>query len=296
MNARVLLAFGALALFLPVSGCAAGSLQLTAVNDTELAGHASHDPPTTRADPRDGRGETVKRAVENGSTTVTAPSPPLDSEGRTYAVDGAYYDLAVEPRGNHTEWSVTLLVDYNRSADDPTVEYADLSPVDRSVLRRATLQRPRRLYEGYDQGAVWRYTPAQLEASAFSEEYVAVRYGGDRVAVRIEREPVAVTEYRYTATQVAPSAGAYGASLRENYAFTLSPADLSSAERDLLARATNGTYYAGSSYDDVFRSVRNRLRAHDPVGSTDSGGSWVVRYDGTTYWAELEYEPLDFTG
>lgn len=296
MNARVLLAFGALAMFLPVSGCAAGSVQLTAVNDTELAGHASSDPPATWASPKDDRGEIVTRAVENGSTTVTHPSLPLDPEGRTYAVDGAYYDLAVESRENRTEWSVNVLVDYNRSADDPTVESAELSPVDRSVLRRATIQRPRRLYEGYDQGAVWRYTPAQLEASAFSEEYVALRYGGDRVAVRVEREPVAVTEYRYTATEVAPDAETYGASLRENYALTLSPADLSSAERDLLARATNGTYYAGSSYDDVFRSVRNRFRAHDPVGSTDSGGWWVVRYDGTTYWAELEYEPIEFAG
>lgn len=295
MNARLLLAFGALALFLPVSGCATGSLQLTAVNDTELAGHASREPPTTWDDPRDDRGEIVTRAVENGSTTVTHPSLPLDPG--TYAVDGAYYDFAVEPTGNRTEWSVNGLVDYNGSVDGPAIDFSDLPPADRDLLRWLFVGgQPSRLYEGYDRGAVRRYTRAQLEASMLSEEYVAVRYGRDRYAVRVEREPVAVTEYRYTATQVAPSAATYGASLRENYAFTLSPTDLPSAERDLLARATNGTYYAGSSYDDVFRSVRNRFRAHDPVGSTDSGGSWVVRYDGTTYWTELEYEPVDFRG
>lgn len=295
MNGRVLLAFCALALFLPVSGCAAGSLQMTAVNDTELARHASHDLPTANPRPEVDTRAVVTRAVESGSTTVTDTSLPLDPTGRTYAVDGAYYDLVVEPTGNRTEWSVNALIDYNGSIEGPATDYADLPPADRHLIAPLVHKQPSRLYEGYDAGVERRYTRAELEAAVFSEEYIAVRREGERYAVRAERKPVTVTAYRYTATEVAPDAEAYGASVRERYGFTLSAADLSSSERALVAEAINGTYYAGSAYDDVFRSMLDRFHTHDAVPPSDSGESWVVRYDGTTYWAELEYEPISLT-
>ncbi|GGM75107.1 hypothetical protein J2752_002815 [Halarchaeum rubridurum] len=37
------------------------------------------------------------------------------------------------------------------------------------------------------------------------------------------------------------------------------------------------------------RSVLERFRAHDAVQRGEMHGSWVVRYDGRVYWADLHY-------
>jgi hypothetical protein len=119
--------------------------------------------------------------------------------------------------------------------------------------------------------------------------YDAVRFHGERYPVKVEEgRRVTVSEYRYTATLVAENASAYGARLRETRLFALS--GLSDAERDVVDAAVGDTYYAESTSDDAFRSVLERFRRHEAVDEDEDAGVWVVRYDGTVYWAELRYD------
>lgn len=295
MNARALRTLCVLALLLPLAGCsAAGSLGMAPVNDTQLADHASRGlPGVDDPDAADYR-RLVVGAVENGSATANGTSPPVGTDGYPHAVDGAYYELSAEPVRNHTEWRVTLEVDYNGSVDGPAVAYEDLPPADRRLVDTVLPPRSDRSTRGYDFGSSARYTDAERESSALvSGGYAAVRYEGERYPVATETRTVTVTTYRYTASEVAPNATAYAASLRESYLFTLPAGDLPSAERDVVAEAINTTYYAESTDDEGFRSVMERFRAHEAVRSDEYAGSWVVRYDGTTYWAHLRYDGFD---
>lgn len=289
---RALRALCALALLLPVAGCsAAGSLDMTAVNDTELAAEASRSLPAGDDPGAVARRELVRGAVVNGSATANDTSPPVDPDGFPFAVDGAYYDLSAEPVGTHDEWRVSAEVDYNGSADGPAVAYGDLPPADRALVDALLPPKYDRRTEGYDFGSSARYTDAEAESSALlSGEYVAVRYGGERYPVAVDRRRVTVTTYRYTATEAAPNADAYAESLREGYLFALPASNLSSAERGVVSEAVDGGYYAESTSDDAFRAVMERFRDHEAVRSDEYAGSWVVRYDGTTYWADLRYD------
>ncbi len=293
VNARALLALCALALLVSLGGCsAAGSLDMTAVNDTQLAEQASRDLPRvddeSGEDPGADYRAVVQGAVRNGSATQNGTSPMVDTEGLPFAVDGAYYDLSVEPVGNHSELLVDVKIDYNGTTDGPAVAYEDLSPADKALLDTLLQAEHEDQGEGYDFGAGARYTDAEANASVLlAGDYAAVRYRGERYPIAVDSRPVTVTTYRYTAEQVAPNAEAYAQSLRETYQFTLS--GLSTEERKVVDEAIRGTYYAESTDDSAFQSVLQRFRSHDAVRSDEYSGSWVVRYDGDLYWAELHY-------
>jgi hypothetical protein len=143
---------------------------------------------------------------------------------------------------------------------------------------------------GYDFGVGVVYTEREAESSVLvtDQQYDAVRYRGETYPIRVEEpERVELDDYRYEATVVAESADAYGSVLREEYAFTLS--GLSDAEQSVIDEASNGTYYAGSSDEQGFASLVERFRSRRAVESDEFGGSWVVRYDGELYWAEMDY-------
>lgn len=291
MHPRVPLLLVALALLLPLAGCsAAGSLDMTAVDDAALADHASRSLPTVDEPPAVERRELVAGAVRNGSATATGTSPPVDTDGLPFAVDGAYYDLSAEPVANDTETHVSIEVDYNGSVDGEAVAYDDLSPADRELVDAVLPPRYDRRTEGYDFGAGARYTDEEVTTSVLlGGDYEAVRFEGERYPVLVEEGgQVTVTQYRYTAIQVAPNASAYAESLRAEKLFTLS--GLSDAEREVVSGAVEETYYAETDDDDAFRSVLERFRRHEAVRENEYAGSWVVRYDGTVYWAELRYD------
>ncbi|WP_313691683.1 hypothetical protein [Halorarum halobium] len=290
MNPRTLLLLVAVALLAGLSGCsAAGSLHMTAVNDTELAAEASRDLPDSDERPAVRYREIVETAVENGSATANDTAPFVEPGGPPYAVDGAYYDISAEPVGNHTERMVDVKVDYNGSTDGPAVAYEDLTPADRALLD--TLLPPPADHSptaGYDLGSGQRYTRAEANESVLvSGEYDAVHYEGERYPIAVDSTDVTVTTYRYTATEIAPSAEAYASDLRETYRFELS--GLSEAERGVVSEAIESSYYAESTDDEAFRSVMERFRAVEGVRVDEYGGSWVVEYRGAVYWAELQY-------
>jgi len=260
------------------------------VDDVDLADEASRTLPEND-DPRPGFDSNVaRRAVENGSATTVAPSPPVEP-GLPFRHDGRFYNVSYTVTGTTPGYSTGIEIDYNASSvEGSVVAYEDLPAVDRERLEWLVTN-PRKVHRpGYDLGVGVTYTESQAESSVLvtEQEYDAISYEGETYPIRVENpERVELDNYRYEATVAAESAEDYGSFLREEYAFTLS--GLSDAERSVVDEAANGTYYAGSSDEQGFASLVERFRSRRAVTSDEYGGSWVVRYDGQLYWTEMDY-------
>jgi len=290
---RLALAVGLLALLAALSGCsAAGSIELQSVNDSELASEASRavDPgdPGTEVTNRS-RAAVVSAAVANGSTTVDGLRPPIE-DGLPFVVDGAYYDLSRSVVGERAAHVVDVGINYEDAAANGTaVDYAALPAPDRAALDRL-LPRPDGFDSGDTIGVGVVYSDADLNASALvpTQQYDAVRFEGERYALHVD-PPRAETvfTYRYAASMVAPNASAYAAHLDETYAFALT--GLSDAERSVVESALDDAYYAESTDDEGFAALVERFRARDAIAADDGEGTWLVRYGGERYLADLSY-------
>lgn len=295
MHRRTALCFGMVALLALVAGCSApGSIDMQAVNDSELAAEASRSldelAPVYMESEKAPR-EIVRSAIENGTTTVTAISAPLELE-RPFEYQGGYYtvDSAVIERG--TANAVGITADFNTtSTNGSAIEFADLPTVDQDALSPLFPPRmpPRPDDSTIGIGAI--YTDAELERSVLApvQQYDAVIVDGKRYALSVE-EPrtVSVETYRYEATKIADSASAFADYLREMYAFTLS--GLSEAEREVITEAIDdGQYYADSDDDAGFESLVDRFRSQTALVEDQVSGTWIVWYNGELYVADLRF-------
>lgn len=287
MERRALAALGLVAL-VALAGCsAAGSLSMEAATDQRIAEEASRPAAPDRSG--DGR-QLVQRAIENGSATATARSPPVE-RGLPFAYQDGYYEVNWTVTDSQPATAVSLEIDYNGSAPaSETVAYDALSPRDRELLEGVLPPRTERRTEGYDFGTGGTYTqPERNRSVLLSGEHEAVRFEGETYPVAVETEPTTLRTYRYTATSVADSTAAYADRLRERHLFTLS--GLSEAERSVVEEAIteNGSYYAENDDDEAFRGVLEKFDGRPAIRSDDYHGSWLVRYDGEVYVAELSY-------
>jgi len=290
MDRRTVLGFALVTLLAVTAGCSAeGSLGMEPVDDEGLADEASND----LADQRPGRdSDVVIRSIQNGSATAVDDRPPVDEE-LPFRYRGRFYDVSYTEAGTKPGYHAGIEMDYNASSvEGEVVDYEELPAVDRealeSLLTRTDMDEDL-LEPGYDFGTGTTYTGADAESSVLvpTQEYDAVRYEGETYPIRVESESETLTVYRYESTLVAESAGEYGQQLREDYEFELS--DLSDAEREVIDGALNDTNYIEDSDNEGFASLVERFRARDPVEGTDYRGSYVVRYDGQLYWAEMDY-------
>ena len=291
MRRRHYLASTAALLAGSLAGCAHPNavLRMDAVSDVELAEHASR-----MVDGQPEYRDLVAGAVENGSATASGRSPPLETD-QPVAYEGRYYELTATETGRRERTEYDVTVDYDPGTETPggeAVDYADLPEVDRATMD-ALLPPPedRPENEGPDRGVSRTYSEAEAAASVLvpEQEYEAVVYEGERYPVAVgDGRTVTTYEYRYEAERIAGSAAEYGASVREEHAFTLS--GLSDAEREVVEAAIDDGYYEGSA-DDAFSSVASRFRDHPGYETDEWGGNWVVRYEGTVYWADLQHPP-----
>ncbi|QLH83917.1 hypothetical protein [Halosimplex pelagicum] len=291
MRRRTVLALALVTLLAGLSGCsAAGSLSLTPVDDRALAEEASHPAPTDA--PPDDDERVVQRAIENGTATAVGDHPPVD-ERLPFRHDGRFYAVEHAENGTASGYDVGIRIDFNASSVDGTVvDYEELPAVDRETLEFVLSQGPPDedgLEPGYDFGVGATYTESDAESSVLvpTQEYDAVRYEGEAYPIDVEAERTELTVYRYEASEVAESHEAYAESLRDRYEFELS--GLSDTERTVVEDALNGTNYIEDSDNEAFDSLVDRFRAQEAVEETDYRGSYVVRYDGRLYWAEMDY-------
>jgi hypothetical protein len=294
MSRRFVLGFALVALLAVTAGCSAdGSLSMEPVDDRELAEEASIELPEN-ADAGDEA--LVARAIENGTATAVGQRPPV-VEQTPFRYGETFYTVNHTEVGTEPGHEVDVRIDFNASSvDGEVVDYEDLPSVDRRLLADA-LERSNlpenRLEPGYDFGVGGTYTEAESESSALVGERTvdAVRYEGETYPIEVDVEATTLTVYRYEATTVAESPESYASQLRERYAFTLS--GLSEAERSVVSEARNGSFYAEDDDNEGFASLVSRFRDRRAVEETDYDGSYVVRYDGQLYWAEMNYGSYD---
>lgn len=295
MERRRALAIGGLLVLVLLAGCeAAGSLDMQRpADDAELAAQASRSATLTAEGPIHDR-SLVQRAIENGSASAQGRSPPVE-HGLPFEHRGRYYNVSWTVVDSEPGTAVDVAIDYNGSAPDgATVAYEELPARDREALDRLLPPRTDRLTEGNDFGVHVTYNRTERNRSVLlAGEYDAVDYEGETYPVDVRRtREVTVETYRYTASVVANSSEEYASQLREEYLFTLS--GLSDEERAVVEEAIDdGSYYAEDTDDEAFRSVLETFRRHEAVQENEYEGTWLVRYDGEVYVAELSYGEFD---
>lgn len=300
MGGRQVLGLVALATVLVLAGCsAAGSVSVQAVNDTELAAETSRSVATEERLEIGGNHrpwEIAKRAIENGSTTVSADSEPMDTT-EPWVYEGEYYRLTGTVVGTESAYRVDIGIDYNGS--DPggiAISFEELPRADRSALDPLLPQRYPPDGPGMDFGIGATYGPDELnESMLVGDEYDVVVFGGERYPIDVgDPEPVDLTRYRYSASRIAANASAYAASLRSAYAFTLTGLDeqARSVFEDAVA---DGSYYAESTDDSGFETLVEEITSHDAISRGNGHGVWLVRDGGELYLVELEYAQFSVT-
>lgn len=294
MERRVLATLGLLALVV-LTGCsAAGSLSMEAADDAEIAEAASRPAVVESHGPDDQA--VVREAIENGSGTATATEPPVD-RGLPFVYSDTYYEVNWNVTGTELGTAFVVGVDLNGTASvDETVAFEELSEHDRQLLGSsisATTADEDRLRPGPEISVFEEYTMAETNSSVLlSSEYSAVRYNGTIYPFEInERENVALSRYRYTVSTVADSTAAYAQQIREKHLITLS--GLSEDEKVVVNEAIDGVYYAEDTDDEAFRSVMDYFPAESAIDAESFGGTWLVRYDGEVYVADLSYGGFD---
>lgn len=291
MKRRSVLRIGVVLLLVLLAGCsAAGSLDMQHMaDDAELAEQLSRSTTIVEAESVRHR-QVARQAIRNGSTTVESPNPVVEP-GLPFAYEQQYYNVSGTVIDQQPGTAVTLEIDYNGTApSNATVPYSEISVRDRALLDGVLPPRTDRRTDGYDFGTSATYNETEGNRSVLlTEEYDAIRYEGSTYPVTIrDTRSVTIDIYRYTASVVAPSNTEYANQLREAYLFTLS--GLSDTERSVVEQATNDTYYADSDNDENFRSVLETFQQQKAIQENEYRGTWLVRYDGEVYVADLSYE------
>ena len=304
-QARPIVVTAATLCLVALAGCGqpAGSLSMDPVNDTELADKASTNVSVDEQYPGDlDRGRIMRQSSKNNSTTVTATEPPHSANETVYRADNRFYMLSyteinttigrevtyrLNRTGNETNQNSWSVVDHH---DLPLIDQRALLPAVSAFSAASSDEDETPPETIRDQQT---YSSAELNRSAIaSGQYDAVRYDDTLIqldAVSNESQPLTV--YRYRPVPVANGVGPYSACLRDTYGFELNGLD--SETRTVVTEATGGTYRAENTSDAAFRSVLDRFYDHTAVSATDQSGSWLVKYDGQLYWANLRYYAFD---
>ncbi|QDX39419.1 hypothetical protein [Salarchaeum sp. JOR-1] len=283
MRRREFLAGGTALLALPLAGCAHPPvvLDMTEATPTRIADERSLAP-----DPGSDEYAVVAAARGNDSVTRTRRGR-LFYDTDTVRVNGSVYAVS-ETRVDSTDVTAyELRIDFNPDDATPTlgeIAYANLPPADDRRLDELIESESKRTVEGADIVVTYG-TPAEVGDSVFvpDPQYDILVYEGDRYRVTITSRASTRKTYRYEVTRIA-SLSAFVDRIRERYRFTLS--GLSEAERDVVDAAVEGGYFQES---DAFHSVVERFHDHDALSRTDSDGTWLVRYEGEEYLADIEW-------
>ncbi|PSP79021.1 hypothetical protein BRC81_05990 [Halobacteriales archaeon QS_1_68_20] len=272
-----------------LAGCSqiVASLALEAVDDAGIAERYAR--PATRL--RDEHRRLVADAVEEDHATHETTDRPFDPD-RPVGYRGRYYEFTHEAVGQRSATRYGIRVDYDPdegAGEVGDVDYADLPAVDRAALEELVPpEGDPRTSDGFDLGKPAVYAPEEAERSVLvpEQEYDVVVHRGERYLLDVDDgESVTLTEYRYTAEQVAADAAELAEQVRERYRFELT--GLSTAQRKILDAAREDEYREEEP-SAAFRDLVGRFRSHEAIEADEDGGEWFVRYDAGEYWADLE--------
>lgn len=287
MRRRQVLAGVATGLSGALAGCSdpRASLRLEPVDDAAIADRYALHADALSEEPR----RIVAEAVEEGSATADSTGSPFDPP-RPVRYDGAYYELDRAAVGEYEATGYEFAIDYEPGEDAGErgeVDYDDLPDVDRDALGGLlSLSRPPDdEHPEVVAQAVYADEEADRSVLVPDQEYDVVIRDGERYRLAVDgSEPVTVTEYRYTAEEVAPDDAAMAEQVREGFRFELS--GLSGAQREILDAAIEGEYREEEP-TEAFQGLVDRIRANEAIDADEHGGDWLARYDGDDYWVDL---------
>jgi len=275
-------------LLVGLSGCSyEGSLSMDpAPNATAIAEHASID--VTDLDDESSR--LAVGAVEGTGPTVEDDHPPFTPD-RPIAVDGRYYNVTWSEIDSRQvpEFVLTLEKNPTNTTGD-RIAYHDLPAVDKRALPDPDSGL---IADDNDIGTQAVYNDSEQAASVLVSDpsYELVEFGDRTVRITVNGpSPKTIYTYRYDASPVADSSEELAARIESTYLFTLS--NLTSAEKETVDKAIGETHYVEDESDAWTRLV-GRFDAAEPVYDADPDGEdyvdgeYLVRYDGTVYWADI---------
>ncbi|WP_224448187.1 hypothetical protein [Haloprofundus salilacus] len=297
MRRRTFLATAATALGVSLAGCAepAASLYVSAVDDGELAERASRRV-GNRTKP------VVRDLVANGSATVPEDEPRPNTDKVT-EFEGRYYEFSSEVATSETRNSYTVGLDYDPpDTEGERVELSKLPRIDRELLTELLeFKDETQTGEGPDAGTRRVYSTADEEASELvpNPAFEFVDVDDETYGISVDGpEETEFETYRYTAEEVAGSAGEYASQIRDEYLFTLS--GLSDAERSLFETAVeDGSVRQEEEATEEFQSLAGKIHTHEAFELTEDrssgwySGQWLLEYEGTAYWVRLTLNDWD---
>lgn len=303
MDRRRFLATGATVAVALTGGCAGcasaptATLEMTPVSDAEIARRATHRTPPANAPEYD----VLRQAVTNGTavysdTRASTPEnrPSSIPTNTNFVFNGSVYRLSADVTDTHpvTVYRYTVDPPDGEVDESETIRYEDLPEIDKQKLSMANPD-----VIGFSTS--FQYTATERENSALvpAPDHSVIVWGPDtRGRMTIDDSSEAeVKTYRYTSTEVNPSAAAYGAQIRKEYVFTLS--DLPSSERDILEQVLDeeGSYTVAHdrSTPEALTKLADRFRPQTKLSGASEAdavsGNYLVRYGGTVYWTRFTY-------
>lgn len=285
MRRRQVLASGTALLSVALAGCGHPSVVL---DFEEATSDDIADSVSTTAEPGSEEYDVVTAARDDGSATRRGRYELFDRTD-TVRADGAFYEVTETRTASREVTVYEVLVDVDPENSTPEIgeiAYEDLPETDRRRLDDVVSQSDLPTGDGYDVGVGYGSAEEVGNDSAFVPErrYDVIVVDGERYRVGVESRTATEVEYRYEVTAVADDVESFADRVRDRYLFALS--GLSEAERAVVEEAIDGAYFED---DDAFRSVVDRIRAHDGVDVDDFYGTWLLAYEGTDYLAYVEW-------
>jgi hypothetical protein len=241
----------------------------------------------------------VRRAHEDGEYVRTADrSGPLVNDGRVVSYDGRVFSVRTTRVGVERRTFETFDVTYTGRGDNTTVEvdadarvvdYGDLPAIDREMFDAADPDSLAR-----DGSAIAAFVRDDYPDDADSvfvpeQEYDAVRYEGHTFLVEYQGpRTVENGRFRYELEPLAPDVTTYVERVVDEHVFTLARTDLSEEQRGMVDTAIEEGYSEEKELSDGFADLIDRISAHEPVDRSYANRWYVLRYDGTTYYATVD--------
>lgn len=241
------------------------------------------------------RDEFVDAIEAYGTVVGTEPTPPFESEDVVTTTPGPY--LLLEVRNAVESWQ-ELAVGFEQVSgpvEGETLNAAELPPIDQSLLYDA-FEEPK----GY--GETMSFPDAEsiaawgtrVEAAAEgrggmlgpSEDRILIR-DGEHYLIHARNRTQASLRAEYEAVQLWDDPAAVGDWLAQHRAIELQ--DLSEAERDVVRDAIDGKCKRDGTDGDAFDSIVETIESRGTTSGERYGiTGYVVQWQGTTYWADLD--------
>lgn len=229
-------------------------------------------------------------ADDPNRATTTDNRPPIEPT-RPVGYEGRYYTVTYTVENERTETQYVIEATYN--PDPPptrTVAFGDLPAVDQEKLD-GLLSPDREFPDGQETlGAGVVYTDSEEQDSAIvpEPEYDGITRGDRTVGLAVpDSQEVTIADYRYRATLLAEDDAELAALARERYRFQFE--SLTEDQRSILDTAKNDQARSADPPSQAFATLVEKFKSHEGIEMTEYDGTWLLRYDGRDWWANVTF-------